>query len=196
MQFRLATALIVFVGSYMPLSLILLAQNFDYGAFGHSVCWPIDHAECRLPISSPFFSIGLFVLTAACFAVTIASLSFVRPSVDIEVTEAEYTPTDLMNYTLPYVVSFMSIDYQETGKFVGLIVFLAWMFWITYKAGQIILNPVLIAFGWRLYGITYRFSGAQETFITQALVKGHLDPGSHKQYPLQDIQIIKPGKSV
>ena len=38
-----------------------------------------------------------------------------------------------MNYTLPYVVSFMSIEYHDTGKFVGLIIFLAWMFWITYR---------------------------------------------------------------
>lgn len=196
MQFRLATALVVFIGSYMPLSLILLAQNFDYGAFGYAPCWPIGDAECRLPVRSPFFSIGLFVLTVTCFAVTMLALRFIRPTIDIEVVEAEYIPTDLMNYTLPYVVSFMSIDYQETGKFIGLLVFLGWMFWITYKAGQVILNPVLISFGWRLYGITYRFGGTQETFHSQALVKGYLDPGSHKQYPLQDIQIIKPRESV
>jgi hypothetical protein len=53
-----------------------------------------------------------------------------------------------MNYVLPYVVSFMSIDYQVTGKFVGFLIFLGWMFLITYKSGQIMLNPLLTVFGW------------------------------------------------
>ena len=195
MQFRFLTALIVFIGSYLPLSLILLAQNFDFAAPDQRFCWPINEAGCTLPIKSPIFSIGMFALTLLCFGVTLIALRAIRPSIDVEVIEAEYVPTDLMNYTLPYVVSFMSIDYQETGKFIGFIVFLAWMFWITHRAGQVILNPVLIAMGWRLYSISYRFAGSQNVFKTSALAKGHLTPGNHKQYPLQEIQIIKPEDS-
>lgn len=192
MQFRLITAVVVFIGSYLPLSLILLAQNFDFAAARRNFCWPIDEAACNLPVQSPIFSIGLFGLTLFCFAITIIALRAIRPSIDVEVEEAEYVPTDLMNYTLPYVVSFMSIDYQETGKFIGFIVFLGWMFWITYRAGQIILNPVLIALGWRLYTISYRYAGSPNVFKTNALSKGHLTPGDHKLYPLQEIQILKP----
>jgi hypothetical protein len=191
-QFRFITALIVFIGSYLPLSLILLAQNFDFGAASRRFCWPINEGVCALPVKSPLFSIGLFALTLLCFGVTLIALRAIRPSIDVEVLEAEYVPTDLMNYTLPYVVSFMSIDYQETGKFIGFLVFLVWMFWITYRAGQVILNPVLIALGWRLYTISYRFVGSQNVFKTNALSKGHLIPGGHKQYPLQEIQIMKP----
>lgn len=195
MQFRLLTAIIVFVGSYLPLSLILLAQNFDYGALSRPACWPLDPTRCLLPLHSPFFSIGLVALTLVCFVVTLIALRVIRPNLDVIITEADYVPTDLMNYTLPYVVSFMSIDYQETGKFIGFVVFLAWMFWITHKAGQIILNPVLIALGWRLYAVTYNFAGSTDSLHARALVKGHLVPGNYQQYPLQDIQIIKPKDS-
>lgn len=192
MQFRLLTAFVVFIGSYLPLSLILLAQNFDYGATERAACWPIGKNGCVMPIHSPIFSIGLLVLTLICFGVTVFALHAVRPAVDIVAIEADYVPTDLMNYTLPYVVSFMSIDYQETGKFIGFLVFLSWMFWITFKSGQIILNPLLIALGWRLYAMTYCFAGSQDVFKSKALVKGHLIPGNCKLSSLQDIQIIKP----
>lgn len=195
MQFRFFIALIVFIGSYLPLSLILLAQNIDYAALGKDFCWPIYDSHCPLPINSPIVSIGLFALTLLCFGLTVISLRLIHPSTDIKITEAEYIPTDLMNYTLPYVVSFMSVDYQDTGKFVGFLVFLAWMFWITYRAGQIILNPVLIALGWRLYSITYNFAGSSNEFKSSALSKGPLIPGAHKQSTLQDIQIIKPKDS-
>ena len=192
MQFRFITALVVFIGSYLPLSLILLAQNSNFAALGWRLCWPITERACALPIKSPIFSIGLFALTLLCFGITLIALRAIRPSIDVDVLEAEYVPADLMNYTLPYVVSFMSIDYQETGKFIGFLVFLVWMFWITYRAGQVTLNPVLIAMGWRLYTISYRFVGSQKVFRTSALSKGHLFPGGHRQYPLQEVLIMKP----
>lgn len=192
MQFRILTALVVFVGSYLPLSLILLAQDFDYGALSHGLCWPLSTTLCDLPFANPIFSITMLAITMACFIVTVLALRLIEPKQDVMVIEAKYIPTDLMNYTLPYIVSFMSIEYQETGKFVGFIVFLGWMFWITFRSGQILLNPVLIALGWRLYEMTYSYAGSGDSFITRALVKGDLTPGAFKQWPVQDIQIIKP----
>lgn len=192
MQFRLLPALVVFVGSYLPLSLILLVQNYDYSAVHRAACWRLNLALCQIPFRNPVFAIGFFVFTLACFGVTVLVLRSVNPTQDITVTEADYVPTDLMNYTLPYVVSFMSIDYQETGKFLGFLIFLGWMFWISHKAGQIILNPLLIALGWRLYSVSYHFVGSADPQKTKALVHGYLTAGDYKQWPVQDIQIIKP----
>jgi hypothetical protein len=193
MQFRKLTALIVFLGSYLPLSLILLAQNADYSQLSKGFCWPLTTAQCGLPLRNPAWAIGMFSLTFVCFLATLVALSLVRPRKQIEVVELKYIPTDLMNYTLPYIVSFMSIDYQDTGKFIGFAVFLAWMFWISYKSGQIVMNPVLIALGWRLYDVGYMFAGGTTKHAGRALVKGHLSQGPHKQSQLQDILIIKPG---
>jgi hypothetical protein len=116
----------------------------------------------------------------------------IKPSQDIEVISAKYIPTDLMNYTLPYIVSFMSIEYSDTGKFVGFVVFLLWIFWISHRSGQVILNPVLIALSWRMYEVEYKFPGGQVTHSGQALAYGHLTTGSFKQSMVQSIQIVKP----
>lgn len=124
--------------------------------------------------------------------ITLLTLSFVRPKHLVTITEAKHIPTDLMNYTLPYVVSFMSIDYQETSKLVGLLIFLVWMFLITYKSGQILLNPLLIVFGWRFYDINYSFAGQEKVHAGNALVYGQISTG--EQYPhrsVQDLLIIK-----
>jgi hypothetical protein len=107
------------------------------------------------------------------------------------VVEAKYIPAELMNYTLPYVVSFMSISYQETGKFVGLIIFLLWMFWITYRSGQVILNPILVSFGWRLYEVSYRFAGDTKEYSGRILSCGWIAPGQrHKFSTIQDVIIV------
>jgi hypothetical protein len=192
MQFRVATALIVFLGSYLPLALILLAQSFQFEKLDSDFCWPLRAELCEIPLTAPVFSILMAVLTLICFIITLISLKLIRPNQSIEIMSVKYIPADLMNYTLPYVVSFMSIDYQDTGKFVGFTVFLMWMFWIGYRSGQIILNPVLIAMSWRLYEVEYKFPGGQKVHIGQCLASGHLAAGTFDQATLQDIQIIKP----
>jgi hypothetical protein len=193
MQFRLLTAIVVFLGSYLPLSVILLAQNLDFGALHRGLCWPPGLAGCGIPLKNPGFALTAATICALCFFVTLFVLALVKPKHEIVLVEAKYIPTDLMNYTLPYVVSFMSIDYQDMSKFVGLVIFLAWMFWITYKAGQILLNPLLIAFGWRLYELRYHFASDKQEHISRALSKGSIDSGeTHLHTNIADILMIKP----
>jgi len=192
MQFRLLTAVTVFLGSYLPLAVILFSQSINYTALRQGICWPLKEGLCELPIIDAGYSIAFLIVTIACFAMTVLFLSLIKPGQDIVISDAEYVPTDLMNYTLPYIVSFMGINYNETNKFVGFCVFLGWMFWITHKSGQTFLNPILIALGWRLYNVTYQFAGSTDMHKGRALVKGYLEPGRFKQSQVQDIQIIKP----
>lgn len=197
MKLRLPIAVIIFLGSYLPLSLILLAQDFDYDALTRKLCVPFVTENCTLPFANASLSIGIFLVTVICFFATLVALRIASPKTAIQVRTVEYVPTDLMNYTLPYVVSFMSLDYQEAGKFIGFLIFLGWMFWITYRSGQIVLNPILIAFGWRLYQITYNFPGATKEHAAAALVHGHIGPDErHKQLAFQEIFVIKPKSEV
>lgn len=192
MEFRIGTAAIVFLGSYFPLSLILFAQNFQYSKLNQSLCWPLAKGVCEIPLGTPIFSVTMVALTLSCLIVTVASLKLIKPAQDIEVINAKYIPTDLMNYTLPYIVSFMNIEYSDTGKFVGFVVFLLWIFWISHRSGQIILNPVLIALSWRMYEVEYKFPGSETKHTGKALAHGHLTAGAFKQSMVQAIQIIKP----
>jgi hypothetical protein len=155
----------------MPLSLILLAQDYDFRFLDTDICWDVfsKSAGCVLPFYNPYYSIVFVVICLFCFSVTLLTLAVVRAKRQIQIKKEKYISTELMNYALPYVVAFMSIDYQEVGKFVGFSIFLVWMFWITYKAEQVILNPVLIAFGWKLYEISYVFPGGDAIHTGTAL---------------------------
>ena len=158
-QFRFFVAIVVFFGSYLPLSFILLAQDFRYDLLARKFCWPFCSfcTDCVIPFRNPHFSLIVLVLCMACFLITLAVLTTTQPKIEICVSKAKHIPAELIGYSLPYVVSFMNLEYQDSGKFIGLIIFLAWMFIIHYRSGQIILNPLLIVFGWRLYEIQYSF---------------------------------------
>lgn len=195
MRLRLFASLVVFVGSYLPLSLILLAQNFDYAAMGTPLCWELWEHGCHLPLRDPGPSLTVFIVCVACFLATLVTLAIVRPKHEIDITGATHVPSDLMNYTLPYIVSFMSLDYEEPGQFVGFLIFLGWVFLITHRSGQVLLNPVLIVFGWRLYDITYRHAADDVEHSARALSSGALIAGDrHCQVAVQDIVILKPAK--
>ena len=56
-------------------------------------------------------------------------------------------------------MSFIGVDYGSAGKVAGLAVFLLWLFLITYRAGQIIMNPILLVLGWNLYEAEAKING-------------------------------------
>lgn len=86
-----------------------------------------------------------------------------------------------------YVVSFMGISYEAPEKLLGFAVFLFWMFAITYKSGQIIMNPLLLMFGWRLYEAKININGQSRD--VRILKRGNLTPGNYKVQTIQDFYI-------
>ena len=192
MQLRIYAAALIFVGSYFPLSIILLAQDINYSAVSKLTSIVALGSECSTILKNPNFSIPIAGFSFACFVLTVVVLQLATPRTLIKLTDAKHVPADLMNYTLPYVVSFMSFDYQETGKFVGFLIFLGWMFLISHRSGQVILNPLLIVLGWRHYELKYMFAGDDKERSGQALSKDVLEPGMHcKQSAVQDILVLR-----
>ena len=192
MQLRIYAAALIFVGSYFPLSLILLAQDINYSVFSDVTNNIALASGCNSILKNPNFSIPIAAFSFACFGITIIALHLAAPKTLIRLTDTKHVPADLMNYTLPYVVSFMSFDYQETGKFVGILIFLGWMFLISHRSGQVILNPLLIVFGWRHYELKYVFAGDDRELSGQALSKDVLETGMHcKQSAVQDILVLR-----
>ena len=185
----------VFVGSYLPLSLILLVQDFDYIRYSRSVCRPLatDGTRCMVPLGHPVASLGAAAACGACFAVTILVLRLTRAraKVSIFIEGVKHVPSELMSYALPYIVVFMNIDY-EPNKLVGLAVFLVWLFWITYRSGQIVMNPFLVAFGWRLYELQYRFTDSEMEYRGKALCDNVIASGHpYKHTTIDDVVIIR-----
>lgn len=83
----------------------------------------------------------------------------------------------------------MGIAYSEPQKLLGFTVFLLWMFAITYKSGQILMNPLLLIFGWRLYEATIVISGVEKDI--RVLKAGQLNLGPASAQTIQEFYVIK-----
>jgi len=156
MQFRILPALLVFIGSYLPLAIILAVQDISISRWSLGFCNLLneDNGNCSFPFNHPVYSISFILICGLSVIASNYIFNKIAFPFTVEIKAFKAIPNDLINYTFPYVVSFMGISYGEPEKLLGFSVFLLWMFAITYKSGQIIINPLLLMFGWKLYEAT------------------------------------------
>ncbi|RZG81747.1 hypothetical protein [Acinetobacter venetianus] len=190
MQFRLLSGFIIFIGSYLPLALILAVQDIPVSWWSNSFCNFSNIEDCLFnPFSNPRLSIAFILVTCISVVVSNVSLKKIAFPFEGEVKSSKTIPNDIINYVFPYVVSFMGISYDTPEKLLGFSVFLIWMFAITYKSGQIIMNPLLLMFGWKLYEAKIQINNQGRD--VRVLRKGVLTPGNYKFQSIQDFYISK-----
>ena len=194
MQIRIIFAIAIYLGSYLPLSVILLAQDLDAVTVKRGFCSlnALIALGCANPIKNPAWSLAAVAICAAGLLATIVTFHLLPATVRVEVVESKHVPADLINYVMPYVVSFMTLDYEQGPKLLGFGIFLIWVFWITYKSGQIAMNPVLAVLGWKLFEIKFKYPAGREIQVGRMLSKFDVRPGhSYRQNGLQDIMVAK-----
>jgi hypothetical protein len=182
MQLKPASAFLLFLGSYFPLAIILALQDISKEKWSEKLCYNLRNCDFHL-FDHPVLSLMGILVTGLCFALTIVILQSIRYKYPVRVIESKSIPNELISYSFPYIISFMGVDFGSAGKIAGLIAFLVWLFVITYCAGQIIMNPLLVVFGWNLYEAKVIINGHER--VAKILSRGNLMPGN---YYCQEIQ--------
>lgn len=188
MKVKIIPAVFLFLGSYFPLSVILLLQDFSEASWLQPICWSLQN--CTLPsLMNGGRSLGLFIVCLLSLGLFSYVLKSMPADHQLTVRDSKTVPNDLINYVFPYVVSFMGLDLASNGKFYGFLIFLAWMFLITYRSGQILMNPLLLAIGWQLHELNVTTSGNTRSVI--ALSKTKVNPGDTLQFcVIQGIYVL------
>jgi hypothetical protein len=192
MQFHIIPGFLIFLGSYLPLAIILAIQDIPQGWWRRAICSgsQIVAGECKfVPFDHPALSLTFLVIPAIAMAIAMISLRRIPHPFAVEVKRAKATPNEIINYTFPYVVSFMGISFAEPQKLLGFGVFLLWMFAITHKSGQILMNPLLLVLGWRLYEATIEINGTEKD--VRVLKRGLLPCGQYQAQTIQDFYLLR-----
>ena len=178
MQMRLFPGLILFLGSYFPLSLILLIQDIKESSWKAPLCRIAEVSSCHLPeLTNPGKAVGLLGICAVSLIIFMVLMKSLSGYSSLEVVDSKSVPNDLINYVFPYVVSFMGLDLSIDGKFFGFLLFIVVMFVITYRSGQILMNPFLLVAGWQLYELNIVTEGHRR--CVKALSKEQVKSGDH-----------------
>lgn len=192
MQFHLFPGFLIFLGSYLPLAIILAVQDIPVKWWALPLCTvtTFKGGECQfMPFENPILSLTFLVVSAVAILLAKSSLQKIKYPFLIEVKRLKATPNEIINYSFPYVVSFMGIGYGDPQKLIGFGVFLIWMFAITLKSGQILMNPLLLIFGWRLYEATIVINNVEKD--VRVLKRGRLEIGLQMGQTVQDFYILR-----
>jgi hypothetical protein len=142
-----------------------------------------------IPFKNPSLAIAFILVTAVAVLLAKSVLAKVSFPYQVKIKRSKAIPNEIINYTFPYVVSLMGVSYDEPQKLLGFVVFLLWMFAISHKSGQTLMNPLLLIFGWKLYEATVTIGNDEQE--VRVLKYGVLQVQNYSAQKIQDFYVIK-----
>lgn len=195
MQTRMIPSLFLFLGAYFPLALILWIQDIDQIFWR----WPICHIEfetrsiygcASLKWQNPWLSFPLLLFTGVGLLLLVWLSKKIKPKSQVEVISAKACPNNATNYVIPYIVSFIGINLDgDVGPLIGAGVLFVFLFLILHFSGEVLMNPILIILGWRVYEIEGMVDGNLRQFV--AISRERVKSGVRmKSRMIQEILIL------
>lgn len=83
----------------------------------------------------------------------------------VKVISVKNRSSDLINYTIPYILSFFGFDLSKWGDVISLSIFLLIMMLLTIKSKSVFMNPILALKGYGLYDLDYKFNNKMYSVI-------------------------------
>ena len=151
MKPRIWASLIIFVSAYAPLSLLFAVRDFDDQAKGFFKHAPIVCAGVILAVAS-------LVLMSCIFR-------SLHGQFTAKVTKVELRSNDLMTYSIPYLISFFSVDFGKSQDVAALALFMGLLFVLTLKTQSLFINPILAVGGYGLFNVEFEESGKTKSGI-------------------------------
>lgn len=154
---RLWVEILVFISSYYPLFLILFIR--DIGSQSHSI--QIGIAPWNSSVS--VWAMCFLLISSFSMLITANFMRFFLKShsngVEVRVVKVNQVRGDMINYTIPFLIGLFAFDYKSWQSITSLVIFLVFMFSFLHKEKTILLNPMLLLLGIRLYDTTLKWVG-------------------------------------
>ena len=145
MQLRMMISIPIFLSAYSPLSVIFLIQDIDFA---------------KKEITHPWL-VGTILLVSllSCFFLWISVSCLKTSAPPITVKSATRRSDELINYSIPYMISFVVSDMGNLNMGLSFVFFMFILYWITMRTHSVFINPILILMGYRLYNVHYECNG-------------------------------------
>ena len=183
----LLPSIAIFISGYTPLFLIMAIKDIKgFLWFSKTLSTPLAGiSNLKIPYFVEFSNPGTVVSLVAISALSIFMLNYVlrnisRNPFEIRITKAKSRSSEVVNYTIPYMISFVAFDLSKWQDLVSLIIFLSILCLLSIRSQSIFINPILAALGYGLYDCKYTENDNNKECVM--LSKCDLASGSEKQY--------------
>ncbi|PSU23018.1 hypothetical protein CTM96_15385 [Photobacterium phosphoreum] len=157
------TDIIMFISSYFPLFLILAIKDIKINNNGEIIKSSLSINGFFELFKHPYLSIGLLIFSIISIFILISFKTYIfsgkSTSNVIYIKKIDIVKSDMINYTLPFLIGLIGLDYSSTVNQLVLFVFLSFMFLILRKQGVLFFNPMLLLLNMGHARITYENVG-------------------------------------
>ena len=184
---RLLSSIAIFISGYTPLFLIMIIKDIkEVVWFEHtfeSAVW--GFSKLKIPYWFEFKNIEIVLALLLLSVASLVLLSYVLRNVTkrpfaINVISAKSRSSEVVNYTIPYMISFVAFDLSKWQDIVSLFLFLSVLCLLSVRSQSVFINPILAALGYGLYDCKYNEAGNEKECVM--LSKHDLLTGNNESY--------------
>jgi hypothetical protein len=158
MKLRIIPSILIFISAYSPLSVILALQDWDYP---------------KLALKHPkIVAFLIFASILSCLAIWFSVRFLKSSSPPVTILKVSNQSGELINYSIPYMISFFIMDFDNIPVMCSFFFFMSIMWWMTVKTHNIFINPILACMGYNLYTVNYKISDIETEHEATFLVCG------------------------
>ncbi|EHH1179032.1 hypothetical protein WB533_003383 [Vibrio vulnificus] len=184
---RLLSSIAIFISGYTPLFLIMIIKDIK------EVVW-LEHtfesavwvfSKIKLPYWFEFKNIEIVLALLILSVLSLALLAYVLRNVtkrpfSIDIINAKSRSSEVVNYTIPYMISFVAFDLSKWQDIFSLFLFLSVLCLLSVRSQSVFINPILAALGYGLYDCKYNEAGNEKECVM--LSKHDLLPNNSESY--------------
>lgn len=131
---------VIFLSAYSPLALVLFIKDID-----------CKHVSLEHPMAA-WLVLALGIVSVAILLLTMKGLD---QGLNVTIKKVRLKSSDLVNYTIPYMISFFGFDLSSTKEIMVFALFMVLMCYLTIQTQNVFINPILALMGYGLYEVTY-----------------------------------------
>lgn len=158
MKPKFVTAILLFISAYSPLFLILSIKDFDF-----------DENHCFKHPILIYALVGISLISVSLLFVSVKLIS--KGNMPVKIKSIKSRSVDLINYTIPYIVSFFGFDLSKVEDVISLTLFLLLMLMMTIKSKSVFMNPILLLVGYNLYDVEFEFDNKSNSVIVMSKIE-------------------------
>ena len=168
MKPRIGISFILFLSAYAPLALLFAVREFD---------------SARKWFHHPRFVLGVLIGAILSLLLLRFAMSRLKGQFRITVCRVTLRSNDLINYSIPYLISFFGVDFGKWQDVTALSMFIVLIFILSHNTQSIFIKQTLALLGYGLYEIDFKEGTKQKTGLF--LAKDDLVPNT--EYAMERI---------
>lgn len=142
LRLRLLISLIFFISAYSPLMVIVAIQQMDFS----KTLW----------LAFSKVSIILLMVAVISSIIVLLVVRSIKGGLNVNIIKASNKSGDMFGYTIPYMLSFMRVDFCDLKTILSIALFMLVLFVMAHRTQTVFINPVLAIFGYMLIDCTFR----------------------------------------